>query len=245
MDNIQANSNNIMLLGEEIYSLYLNNGFSKVMKAQIDEKVFHTFLISELSKINQEKFIIKKEVNYDEIDKNAIYELSLASGLTEAVVQSKIEKDFYVHHKDENSFDLKNFLISQLRNSKLNKNDFVKDGKIRFLIQNSVLKKKVINALNKEDTIVDFSFNKDLIVVNVFDVIDILQIDDERSKEILQKSVQEYLPKIENKKISEEMSEMKYSTVKETSVSIVKYLGKTAYEKFLDTAFSAMFARIN
>lgn len=113
------------------------------------------------------------------------------------------------------------------------------------MIQNSVLKKKVINALNKEDTIVDFSFNKDLIVVNVFDVIDILQIDDERSKEILQKSVQEYLPKIENKKISKEMSEMKYSTVKETSVSIVKYLGKTAYEKFLDTAFSAMFARIN
>lgn len=212
------------------------------MKAQIDEKVFHAFLIDELNKISKGKFILNDEVNYDAIDKNAVYELSLAAGLTESVVQSKIEKDFYAYHKEKDSFNLRNFLISQIKNSKLNKNDFVKDGKIRFLVQNSVLKKKVINALNNEDTILDFSFNKDLIVVNVLDVIDILKIDDEQNKEILQKSLQEYLQNSENKKFAKEISEIKCTTTKETVAAVVKYLGKTAYEKFLDAAFTAMFS---
>lgn len=168
--------NFINSLGEEIFNLYLNNGFSKVMKAQIDEKVFHTFLLTELSKIDDKKFIVNEEIDYDEISKNDIYKLSLASSLTESLIQSKIEKDFYAYHKNNDSFDLKKFLTKQIQNSKLNKNDIIKDGKIRFIIKNSVLKKKVFNAFDERNIIIDFTFNKDLLVVNVLDVIDILEI---------------------------------------------------------------------
>lgn len=56
---LDKQKNFINSLGEEIFNLYLNNGFSKVMKAQIDEKVFHAFLLTELSKIDDKKIHCK------------------------------------------------------------------------------------------------------------------------------------------------------------------------------------------
>lgn len=187
------------------------------------------------------KFIVNEEIDYDEISKNDIYKLSLASSLTESLIQSKIEKDFYAYHKNNDSFDLKKFLTKQIQNSKLNKNDIIKDGKIRFIIQNSVLKKKVSNAFNENNIIIDFTFNKDLLVVNVLDVIDILELDNNKNNELLQNSIKAYLPTEKNKNLANEISEKlpeQNSSIKETVINLIKYLGKSAYEKFLDLAFS-------
>lgn len=228
------------MLGEEIYRLYTNNGFSKVMKVQIDEIVFHYFLFAKLSEYESGKFIKDGKIQYDSIDKSSIYKLSLDAGLTEAVIQSKIEKDFlaYRNKNDEDkSFDLREFIKEQIKRFELTKNDLVKDGKIRFMVQNPVIKKKFTNALTAENTIIDYSFNRDLIVVSVLDVIDILGFENQQTNSQLQAAIKEHLPKDENKR----QEIISSRTVRTTTTNLVKYLGKTAYEKFLDAAFAAIF----
>ena len=248
-DKTQTNDKSMETLGKSIYNLYTGNGFSKVMKAQVDELVFHTFLQEELGKIGAKKYINDGNINYDAVDKNAIYSLSLAAGLTEGVIQSRIEKDFFTYGsndtRDSESF-LKEFIRGQLEQSKLNRNDSIKDGKIRFSVPGPVLKKKVERAFADVGTLVDYSFSRDLLVVNAVDVIELLGADTTANNKILISEMGKYLPDIKSKDTREKLdAELKESkSVKSTVQSVLKYLGKTAYEKTLDFAFTALLAKV-
>lgn len=248
-DKTQTNDKSMETLGKSIYNLYTGNGFSKVMKAQLDELVFHTFLQEKLAELGAEKYMSGGKINYDAVDKNAIYSLSLAAGLTEGVIQSRIEKDFFTYGSNDTrnseSF-LKEFIRGQLEQSKLNRNDSIKDGKIRFSVPGPVLKKKVERAFADVGTLVDYSFSRDILVVNAVDVIELLGADTTANNKILISEMGKYLPDIKGKDTREKLdAELKESkSVKSTVQSVLKYLGKTAYEKTLDVAFAALLAKV-
>ncbi len=227
-------------LGKEIYELYTKDTFSKVLKSEIDIIVFHTFLMKNL---DDNKISETGTICYEEIDKNDIYNLSLISGLKEAIIQSKIESDFYkFRDKKSKSFSLKVFIETQLSKTQSGPSEYIKEGKIRLFVANPVVKKQVINALVNQGSVPDFSFNKDIISIGLPDVLEILYGNNDSVKESLYDAIQKNYPDTDKKQIEPQKSENSTKTI---CMNILKYMGKTAYEKCLEAAFTALFSMKN
>lgn len=226
-------------LGRKVYESYTKGVFAKVLKTDTDAQVFHIFLLMNL----EQSKISEGNIRYDAVGKNDIFKLSLASGLTEGVVQSKLETDFYIYGKvgTDNRFDIQKFITNQLKSTRQGGGSLVKEGKIRLLVANPVVRKQLVNALAEQGSVPDYSFNRDILSIGVLDVLDIMDMNDGKMNNSLFDALQDYIGTSDNDKEKEELKTCKGKDVKETLSHIASYMGKTAYEKFLDAAFAKMF----
>lgn len=225
-------------LGQSIYERYTKNTFSRVLKSEIDIIVFHTFLLKNLA----DEKLSDESILYDTISKDDIFKLSLISGLPESNIQSKIESDFYNYRdKDKITFDIQAFIEKQLINTKLGSNEFLKDGKIRIVVANPVIKKIVINELVSQGSIPDFSFNRDIMSIGIFDVLELLNKKNADTNKNVIDAIDEYLKLNEANEVKEQIENSNASSPKQRCMKILEYLGKTAYEKTLEAVFAAMF----
>ena len=225
-------------LGEEIYNRYTQTIFARVSKPEIDGIVFHTFLLKNLDPTK----ITSNSIQYNAIDKDTVYRLSLAAGLTEETIQRKLEADFYAYRNksDDNAeFGIRDFIESQLQSTKTG-SESIKDGKVRLLVANPVVKKQFVNALSNLGFVPDYSFNRDIVSIGVLDVLAILGKDNDSANATLFEAARQYAEKSGEKTQEAFQKCQKGSSAKETVKSLVAYLGKTAYEKFLDAAFQAI-----
>lgn len=233
----QTDSELYEALGKAIYESYTQGIFSKVLKSDTDIKVFHTFLLK-----NLDAGMLTKDgnINYGAVDKDAIYRLSLASGLTESAVQSKFETDFYSYRDRSGNgaeLDVRAFLEKQFVG--------LREGKVRLLVANPVVKKQLINALARKGTVPDFSFNRDIVSIDVLDLLIILGMSDKAANDSLLEAVAKYRKSPEAENDREKLEKVsRGSSAKETVRNILEYMGKTAYEKFLDAAYGAMFTAL-
>lgn len=225
-------------LGKEIYACYTKNTFAKLLKSEIDIIVFHYFILKNLpsEKIDQEV------ICYELINKEDIYNLSLKSGLTESLIQSKIELDFYNYRSKENeSFDLKAFIKKQLESSKKGFDDVFKDGKIRLLVANPVVKKQVVNALACNGNIPDYSFNRDIISIGIYDIFDILGINNDSLNKNLLSAIQEYA---QSKNVTEEekqkINKIEGKSAKEICKSIIMNVGLPIFTEIATSVLKNM-----
>lgn len=224
-------------LGKAIYESYTQGIFSRVLKSDIDIKVFHTFLLK-----NLDAGMLSKDgsINYGAVDKDAIYRLSLASGLTESAVQSKLETDFYSYRDksgDRVELDVRTFLETQFVG--------LREGKVRLLVANPVVKKQLVNTLAQKGSVPDYSFNRDIVSIDVLDLLLILGMSDKAANDSLLEAVAKYRKSPEAKNDRERLEKVSQgNSAKETVKNILEYMGKTAYEKFLDAAYEAMFAAL-
>ena len=225
-------------LGKTIYERYTENTFSKLLKSEIDIIVLHTFLLLNL----KESQIKNGSILYDFINKDDIYRLSLASGLTESMIQKKIESDFY-NYRDKNNyeFDLKDFINNQIKNTKICSDEFIKDGKIRLIVSNPVMKKQVVNALVIQGSVPDFSFNRDIISIGIIDVLDILGKKDDSVNNTLKSAIENYI----NSKATEDekthIKNVKGNTPKEICKSLLLNVGQTVLSTCVEAATKAIF----
>lgn len=233
-------------LGKTIYEKYFENGFGKILKSEIDTIVFHSYLLGKTEILSD-----KNQIDYNKINKNTIYNFSLETGLSESTIQSKIEADYYYqlrlnkgNKQTEEQFNLKEFIENQLKRKNQNDSEFVKEGKLKVFIANPILKKQFVNALSTAGGIPDFSFNKDIVSINVFDAIKILEISDEAVNKVILEKSKNYLVNQNDQKLKQIAEKTQGGTAKETVKNIITYMGKTAYEKFLDAAFAALFAQV-
>lgn len=225
-------------LGKTIYERYTENTFSKLLKSEIDIIVFHTFLLMNL----KESQIKDDSVIYESINKDDIYRLSLASGLTESTIQTKLESDFYNYRdKNKNEFDLKDFIINQINNTKTGSDEVIKEGKIRLIVSNPVMKKQLVNALVSQGSVPDFSFNRDIISIGVLDVLEVLGKKDASVNNALNAAIENYA----NTKATEEekkgLKNVKGTSPKEICKSLLLNVGQTVLSTCVEAATKAIF----
>ena len=93
----------------------------------------------------------------------------------------------------DKSLDLKEFVHNQLKDRSQENADFVREGKVKIFIANPVLKKQFINALALMGGVPDYSFNKDIVSISVFDVMKILEIPDKEANAAIMQNSKPYL----------------------------------------------------
>lgn len=208
-------------LGKAIYESYTQGIFSKVLKSDTDIKVFHTFLLKNL---DAKKILDDGSINYSAVNKDDFYRLSLASRLTESAVQSKFEADFYSYSgsgKTQDGFDLKELIQNQLNQTGVGANEFIKEGKVRLLVANPVVKKHLVNALAGHGFIPDYSFNRDIVSIGVIDVLRILGMTDSKINSTLFDAVIEYRNSLTK---DTEKEKLKDFTKKDSTIETLKSL---------------------
>ena len=99
--------------------------------------------------------------------------------------------------------------------------------------------------LARKGTVPDFSFNRDIVSIDVLDLLIILGMSDKAANDSLLEAVAKYRKSPEAENDREKLEKVsRGSSAKETVRNILEYMGKTAYEKFLDAAYGAMFTAL-
>lgn len=222
------------VLGKAIYESYTQGIFSKVLKSDTDIKVFHTFLLKNL---DAKKILDDGSINYSAVNKDDFYRLSLASRLTESAVQSKFEADFYSYSgsgKTQDGFDLKELIQNQLNQTGVGANEFIKEGKVRLLVANPVVKKHLVNALAGQGFIPDYSFNRDIVSIGVIDVLRILGMTDDDINKNLFDAVIEYRNSLTKDTEKENLKDFtKGNTAMDTLKSILQNIGVSVLSEII------------
>jgi hypothetical protein len=148
-------------LGDAILALYARGEFGKVLKAEIDAVVFHHALLAQLPA----GFVANGRVSYLKIGKHEIRALSLALRLSEARVSAFLERDFLLYGKSE---PIGPFLLELVNSHNLRK-EMLLSGKLRFVIGNPIARKDLEERIVSLGGIPDYSFNRDLLAVDVYD----------------------------------------------------------------------------
>jgi hypothetical protein len=164
-DNKMAN------LGQKIENLYLRAGYGRVLKSEIDAVVFHHFLVKELG----------DTPDYFAVDKTRLFKLSLALKLSEPRVKKLLEDDFYIHSaRPETNAALAARLLDIVNHRTITP-ESLKDGKLRLPIANPLLRKMLEAELYKSGGLPDFSFNREMMVIEIYDFLRLLNFTGERA----------------------------------------------------------------
>jgi len=159
-------------LGKEILELYTRTSFGKVLKSEIDQLVFHHFLLASLD----HKYLnTKNEILYYHINKTEIYQLSRKACITESRIKTLLEQDFFQYGKTSTVHD---FLLATV-NSKTISSTLLKSGKIQFVIPNPIARKYLEERIFSVGGLVDYSFNHDILVLEILDFLRIVHYNDD------------------------------------------------------------------
>ncbi len=148
-------------LGKEIFALYTRNGFGRVLKSEIDQAVFHCFLLANLDK----RFVKDGRIRYFHINKTELRALSIRACVTETRVKNLLETDFFHYGNDSR---IEDFLLETV-NSTTARKGLLRDGKINLLLPNPIAKKYIEERIFAVGGIPDYSFNKDILSLEIID----------------------------------------------------------------------------
>lgn len=163
-------------LGDQILEAYTRTEFGKVPKSEIDALVFHFFLLKHLDKA---LVADGTRIRYFHLTKSEIHQLSLRAKISESRIKSLVERDFFLHGSKEN---LDDFLLN-LVNAASVKKSLLKTGKIQFLVTNPIVKKFLEERVAAVGGIPDYSFNHEVLVLEISDFLKILNFTDNRTLE--------------------------------------------------------------
>ncbi|GHT88706.1 hypothetical protein FACS1894137_17170 [Spirochaetia bacterium] len=220
---------------EEIIELYTHSGFGKVLKSEIDSVVFHHVLIRELAAIDEKLLSGDGEPLYTSIDKRHISALSLKLRITESQVCRFLENDYLLYNKT--SYSISAILLEIIKDATITAEN-IKDKKLRFYIANPILQKLIQVEIYKVGGIVDCSFNKDVISVDLFDCLKLLNFNEAAIKQIILDCIDESeikaLPAVNLL-----ITQLQEKTIPEQIKSVVKgiagrFLGDTGGEDAVD-----------
>jgi hypothetical protein len=175
---------------EEITGLYTRSGFGKVLKAEIDAVVFHHILLRELKAIEPSLVSSDGAIDYLRVNKSHIYQLAQRLKTKETQILSLLENDALGHGGGSKA--LRTTLLELFKRA-LDKRECLKNGSLRLYVPNPVLRKEIENKAFLTNGEVDFSFNKDLMVIPLYDFLKLLDFSGEEiwriAKECFSKSV--------------------------------------------------------
>jgi hypothetical protein len=153
-------------LENRIKSLYIRSGYGRVLKSEIDALMFHYFLLEILG---QKDFFL--------IDKKDIFDLSVKLKVSESKIKRLLEDEYILYYSDKNdeisAANLLHTIVSPLKFTR----DDIKDGKIRLPVANPVVKKRLELAIYTAGGITDTSFNREILVISLYDFFRILKVE--------------------------------------------------------------------
>jgi hypothetical protein len=177
-------------LQEEIIAAYKRNGFGKVLKTEIDALVFHYVLIDELTVLDQ-KLAGNGEPDYVNIDKRCIFQLSRALKIPETTVCRLLENDFLLHNKDGHS--ISGILLKIITKTNISPEN-IKNKKLQFYVANPILQRLIQVEVYNIGGIVDYSFSKDIISVDLVDCLKLLNLQDAEIDQIFRENLSKPYP---------------------------------------------------
>ncbi|GMO44292.1 MAG: hypothetical protein Pg6C_06170 [Treponemataceae bacterium] len=212
-------------LEQKIVELYTRGGFGKAAKSEIDAAVFHHLLLKNLPDIEQ-GIAENGRVDYFRINKTHIHALSLALRITEASVTRLLENDYLFSRGEppqEEASRVGAVLLGLLPKSGIRKEN-IKDGKLRLSVSNPIAKKILQVKIFEAGGIVDCSFSQDIVVIEVYDFLRLLNAADDGT---IQKEIKALLDGgIKDEALSAAaekfLKDLKSSSVGEQIKSIVK-----------------------
>lgn len=155
-----------------ILGYYTRNGFGRVLKAEIDNAVFHYYILENIDK----KYIDNGNIKYFNIDKSEIYRLSMKMRMTENRFKRFLEEDFFQHRE---SVREKRFLLEMVNSTSIKKNG-LKEGKIRLLIPNPVVKKYLEERIYSIGSVIEYGQNREIIFIEIYDFLKLVEFDEDK-----------------------------------------------------------------
>ena len=196
---------------EDIIELYTRSGFGKVLKSEIDAVVFHHLLLEKL-KVLDTKLIKNGEIIYFLINKGHIRDLSLKFRLTEAAFTRLLENDFLLSlSESKEELIVNDILLEIISKTKISKEN-IKNGKLCFYMSNPIPRKILETALFKIGGIADYSFNRDLFIIELYDFLRLLKFSDDieisrHIKDAVLNNISKYKPTDRDSKFLEDLEE--------------------------------------
>jgi hypothetical protein len=199
------------LLGSDLVNLYTRAGFGRVLKAEIDALVFHHLAIGRLAGMDV-GLAADRKINYFRINKRHIHALSLELRVTEAVVVRLLENDYLTRFADSENTEesyVPSILMGMIDSTKIKKEN-IKDGKLKFNVANPIVQKILQAEIFKIGGIVDCSFNKDIVSIELYDILRLLRFSDDDAisrqiNDVLSGKVKDADPAGEEKKLLDEL----------------------------------------
>jgi hypothetical protein len=223
-------------LGGALIKLYTRAGFGRVLKAEIDALVFHYLVLEKLGAMDA-GLIGEGKINYFRINRRHIHALSLELRITEAVVVRLLENDYLTNFANAGNTEesyLPSILMGMIEATGIKKEN-IKDGKLKFNVANPIVQKILQTAIYNIGGIVDCSFNKDIVIIELYDILHLMKFSDDvtikRQIEVLVSvKIKNAEPSVEEKKFLEEFQK---KPVAEQLKGVLKGGVTVAAKKFL------------
>lgn len=209
-------------LGREMYEIYTRGAFGSVLKTEIDTLVFHYFLRENLT----EEYIVDGQIQYLKIDASEIYRLSKIARIKESIIKTKLETDYLKHVEESDEFGSQIFNEIIFKNKTFDKSMF-KEGKIKLTISNPIFKKYLEQKLNELGGFIDYSFNRDLIVIELYYFFRLLEISDNSINSFITENIINQLNENDNYKSF--ITKISKKPLKDGLTDIVNSLGNKSY----------------
>jgi hypothetical protein len=223
-------------LGRALADLYIRAGFGKVLKAEIDALVFHHLALGILAGMDA-GLAVDGKIAYFNVNKRHIHALSLELRVTEAVVVRLLENDYLtqpVKLKTAEESYIPSILMDMIDSTKIKKEN-IKDGKLRFNVANPIVQKILQAEIFRIGGIVDCSFNKDIVIIELYDILRLLRFSEDDAialqiKDVLSERIKDADPASEEKKL---LGALLHKPVVEQLKSILKGGATEAAKKYL------------
>lgn len=227
---------------EQILKIYKQNNFGHVLKSDIDIIVFD-FIVSEILKDKTNLFLSDNSINYMSLSHHEIYLLSRELKISEMKIKNYIylaSLNFQSQNSIEETFTsiLKNNITKFiLPKEKLN------NGLVKIYVPNKLFKQEIEIRLSKIGGLPDYSFNRDILSLEIIDFIFLLksQFSEEEMKNLC-------IGLIQKSKISEKddsytnfIKEINKKQPREIFEIFLKDLGKKVIGKSSDIILNYIF----
>lgn len=186
-------------IGERLLELYKTVGYYGISKTNV-----HLIVVDELFKAlsNNED---GNDLNpYLLSNREVIEKLSNILKVDRNTVKNLLKKSYNMWKNENSEIDSKKLLInliSDIENQEQSKIEVEKTGKITIVVDNKVLREELENLFYKNGIYADYSFNKDLLKIDLRHMVKIYSKELEEEKDNLGNSILKILEKDENDEI--------------------------------------------
>jgi hypothetical protein len=200
-------------LEKEILRLYSRSGFGRTLKSEIDAVVFHHFL--------KEKF--PQNIDHYAVNKTQIFDFSNELKITQSRFKRLLEEDYLLYNEAKQE-DVLSVLRAAVKERSITKESITKEGKIRLTVSNPMVKQLLDKKLYETGGILDFSFNKDILVIEIYDLLKLLDYTDTGA--ISQDIRSTILAKKRTKELSKDSQDFLNSLNEKTALGCLKDLAR-------------------
>jgi hypothetical protein len=216
-------------LEEAIKELYIRAGYGRVLKSEIDALVFHYFLLENLK---------QKPLYF--IDKKDIFELSGKLRVSESKIKRLLEDDYLLNYQGDqktSAVEILRHLVPGLNITR----ESIKDGRLRLPVANPIARKILEVEIYNTGGIADTSFNREILVIGLFDFFKLLGYSKEAEQSIKESLKAKLTEKGETQKtIDTLLRKPAAELVKDAAGVLVKFLGAAAGEVLTTVTVAAI-----